>query len=75
MVYIKSFVVALVATAVTAVCSAVVLLLIAMFRTRSVPEGAELGWDPISPHPILWLLPFLAVFCLSFLWEYRRVAK
>lgn len=76
MVYIKSFVVGLVATAFAVAGSVIVFLVIATIKARNLPEGTSWGWDPISLlHPSPWLLLFLAVFCLGFYWEYRRVAR
>lgn len=73
MVYIKSFIVGLAATAFAAVGSVIVLLGIAAIKARNLPEETSWGWDPISLlHPRPWLLPFSAVFCLGFYWEYRR---
>ena len=78
MLLVKSVFAGVIATcvaAIVAVCGLMAWLL--FFKSRNLPEGYAVGWDPVSLFRFSWFsalswLILIGAFVLGFAWEYRR---
>jgi uncharacterized BrkB/YihY/UPF0761 family membrane protein len=64
---------AVLATAIVIVVSAIGALLVLSAKNQS--EDTSIGWDPIAfgRAPLAWII-FLLSFAAGFYWQYRRIA-
>ncbi len=52
----------------------IVMIIVLAVKSRSMPEGQAIGWDPISlsRHSMFPWLVVIGSFLIGFIWEYRR---
>lgn len=77
MVFLKSIMVGIATMVSAAICSGIAVIIVLSFKSRNLPEGEAIGWDPVSllrSSPTAWLiwLILLISFALGFWWEYRK---
>jgi hypothetical protein len=73
-VVLKSLFAGLVVTLITAISAAFAFVVIPGIKSRNLPEGQSIGWDPVTllRHSLISWLILGSAFVLGFVWEYRR---
>ena len=75
MVILKSIMVGIATMVSAAICSGIAVIMVLMFKSRDLPDGQTVQWDPVSlfsAWPILFISFALGSFVLGFWWEYRK---
>lgn len=76
MIFVKSVFAGIVAVFVFVFAFALMSLIVVSLVLKA-PDGAAVGWDPVSlvrQSPLSWLLLTLA-FSAGFIWKYRRLTR
>jgi uncharacterized membrane-anchored protein len=74
MVFLKSIMVGIATMVSAAICSGIAMIIVLAFKSRNLPDGQTLQWDPVSllrSSSTTWLI-LLISFALGFWWEYRK---
>jgi len=72
---LKSIMVGIATMVSAAICLGIAVIMVLMFKSRNLPDGQTMQWDPVSlPRASLILLISFALgsFALGFWWEYRK---
>ena len=76
MVILKSIMVGIATMVSAAICSGIAVIIVLTFKSRNLPDGHTVQWDPVSlfsAWPILFIGFALGSFALGFWWEYRKL--
>lgn len=74
MVFLKSIMVGVATMVSAAICSGIAVIIVLAVKSRNLPDGQSLQWDPVSflrPSSTAWMI-LLISFALGFWWEYRK---
>jgi len=77
MIYLKSTLAGVAAVVAALIVTALIMIVILVMKSRDLPAGQAIGWDPISFYRgsmIAWMCLIVA-FLVGFAWEYRRVIR
>ena len=75
MVILKSIMVGIATMVSAAICSVIAVIMVLMFKSRDLPNGQTVQWDPVSLSRawLMLLISFaLGSFVIGFWWEYRK---
>ncbi len=80
MIYLKSLVAGLLSVIAASVALLVIVIVGLVIYTAVFVKASEgsVGWDPVSltrQQPIWVIAFFSAVFCIGFVWKYRRLTR
>jgi len=74
LVFLKSIMVGVVTMVSAAICSGIAVIIVLAFKSRNLPDGQTINWDPVSllrSSSTAWLI-LLISFAFGFWWEYRK---
>jgi hypothetical protein len=77
MIYLKSALVGALVVVAAAVATALTMIVLLMIKSRNLPAGQAIAWDPISFYRgsvVTWVCLFGA-FLVGFAWQYRRMLR
>jgi uncharacterized BrkB/YihY/UPF0761 family membrane protein len=73
-IYFKSLLCGFVAAILSVLAMGVFIIIMLAIKSRNLPAGEAVGWDPISffRNSLLSWIVLVAAFVIGFAWEYRH---